>query len=79
MITMTFQDLEIYGCEPSCDQCPGEWINKIIDHKIICKCVRCEHGDKSKRRVDQAAKPIDRQADAATTVIITGGSNHNDG
>ena len=38
----TIEDLEIRTCIPDCNSCPGQWINSVIHHKIICKCP-CKH------------------------------------
>jgi hypothetical protein len=38
------QDLLIEKCIPSCEQCPSFWINEQIEHRILCRCKRCNHG-----------------------------------
>jgi len=34
--------LEICSCIPNCKECPGKWINKVINHEIVCRC--CKNG-----------------------------------
>lgn len=41
---MSFPDFIIHQCIPSCKKCPSVWINKNINHRIVCQCKKCKHG-----------------------------------
>jgi len=47
MTERELQDLEIAECIPNCEQCPGIWVNKLINHQIVCVCCKnCHKGVK---------------------------------
>jgi hypothetical protein len=41
-------DLIIEQCIPNCLQCTGVWTNESIQHRIICRCKFCDHGQNKK-------------------------------
>jgi hypothetical protein len=44
----SFPDLIIEQCIPNCRQCSGVWIKDSIQHRIICRCKFCDHGQNKK-------------------------------
>lgn len=51
-------DLVIEECIPSCKRCAGIWINQLIQHKILCSCMKCEHGKKNETLDPKVTQPL---------------------
>lgn len=45
----SLSDIILEICPLGCDRkCSELWINKIIGHRIVCKCTKCNHDKKGK-------------------------------
>ena len=49
MHSIELPDLEVDECIPTCQNCPGIWVNEVINHRIICLCCKNGHSKNNKK------------------------------
>jgi hypothetical protein len=47
-------DLILEQCIPNCKECPSLWMSKQIAHRIVCRCIKCQHG-----KIQKISEPDD--------------------
>jgi hypothetical protein len=53
-----YPDLVISQCPTGCENCAEVYVNEDTGHRILCKCIKCNHGNlknkiKEQREVDK--------------------------
>jgi hypothetical protein len=50
-------DIILEACPLGCNrECSELWINEIIGHRIVCKCIECDH-DKKEQALEVVGSP----------------------
>jgi hypothetical protein len=52
-----YPDLIVDQCPIDCENCGEIYVNDQIGHRIVCRCIRCNHNKKEKLTLAEVGAP----------------------
>ena len=56
-----YPDLLVDKCPLGCDNCAQVYVNNEIGHRIICKCLNCNHGNLKNKKIKEHQQEVEKE------------------